>query len=350
ATYFQDPETYERQLPDRMTPALMSTGEKHVAIHNSARAIECWTRVLAYAPEHPAVTAALRRWEGRDRRRAALRLSLIGAGLVTVLLIASRFLSRPSTDPPPAANPPSMTAGPPPASSSATTPATGPNAAPATVTARPPGEAGPHTRPAHLRGLAERPAESTVARPRLPADAPAANASPPAGSATQARTFALGPTPQNVDVYLDGERQFAYDTDHRTLSVAWNGTHQIEFRSPSGCCFVERVEIGPERPLPPDNVIARKLRWKPARIVVTTQPASTEARVMVRDPGRPGRGTVVIPGEEANIPFLPSDEAQKDIEISVDSAQGVFAQRVSVRAGERKSVVVPLGAALPVAP
>ncbi|HEX2659332.1 MAG TPA: serine/threonine-protein kinase, partial [Polyangia bacterium] len=42
ATYFQDPETYERQLPDRMTPALMSTGEKHVAIHNSARAIECW--------------------------------------------------------------------------------------------------------------------------------------------------------------------------------------------------------------------------------------------------------------------------------------------------------------------
>jgi hypothetical protein len=155
-----------------------------------------------------------------------------------------------------------------------------------------------------------------------------------------------------VDVYLDGERQFAYDTDHRNLSVPWNGTHQVEFRSPSGCCFVERVEIGPDKPVPPENVIARKLKWKPARLTVTTQPAAPDVRIMVRDPARPGRGTVIGVAEEANIPFLPSDEAQKEVEVSVDSSGGVVAEKVVVRAGERKSVVIALkhpaaGAAAP---
>jgi hypothetical protein len=147
-----------------------------------------------------------------------------------------------------------------------------------------------------------------------------------------------------VDVYLDGERQFAYDTDHRSLTVTWNASHMIEFRSPSGCCFVERVEIGPDKRVPPENIIARKLRWKPARLIVALSPAMASARIMVRDPTHPDRGTVVGPGEEANIPFLVEDEGQKEVEVSVASGSGLVAARVTVRAGERKSVVISLDA------
>src|SRR3954467_6359634 len=50
--YFAAPEAYEKALPDRMTPALMATAAKQVAARNAGRAIECWNRVLAYAPEH----------------------------------------------------------------------------------------------------------------------------------------------------------------------------------------------------------------------------------------------------------------------------------------------------------
>jgi hypothetical protein len=103
--------------------------------------------------------------------------------------------------------------------------------------------------------------------------------------------------------------------------------------------------VGPDRPLPPDDIIARQLKWKPARLVVTTVPAATKARVMVRDPGHAGRGTVVEPGEEANIPFFSTDEGQKEVDVSVDSATGFVEERVTVRAGERKSVELALGTA-----
>jgi hypothetical protein len=208
-------------------------------------------------------------------------------------------------------------------------------------------------RPTHSRPASER----AVGDGEGPGDSPGAygggaRRAEGAAAASLMRTFALGPTPQNVDVYLDGERQFAYDTDHRNLTVVWNGPHQIEFRSPSGCCFVERIEVGPDRPVPPENVIARKLKWKPARLVVTTQPPASGVRIMVRDPGRPERGTVVGPGEEANIPFLPSDEAQKDIDVSVLAPGGMFAERVVIRAGERKAVVISIerGGGGPAAP
>jgi hypothetical protein len=186
-------------------------------------------------------------------------------------------------------------------------------------------------------------------RPLQPGEAPAPAEAPAAQEVTvtppppvETRTFTLGPTPQNVDVYLDGERQFAYDTDHRTLTVSWNSSHVIEFRSPSGCCFVERVEIGPDKRVPPENVIARKLKWKPARLTVTTTPADPNERIMVRDPARPERATVLRPGEEANIPFSDDDDAQKDVELSIASNAGLTVQKVTVRAGERKTAAVAL--------
>ncbi len=164
----------------------------------------------------------------------------------------------------------------------------------------------------------------------------------PTAAPAPPRIFTLGPTPQNVDVYLDGQRQFGYDVDHKTIAVPWSGVHVIEFRSPSGCCFVERVEVGPERPLPPDAIIARRLKWRPAHLAVSLEPPSAGARVMLRDPSRGSTATVARPGEEIDIPFLVDDDPSKEIEIDVDAGDAFATERLRVRAGQRLKHVVKL--------
>ena len=375
AAYFADPAGFEKALPERMTPALMATAARHMATRNAGRAIECWNRVLAYAPDHPDVSLALRRFEGRGRRRRAALVggSVLGtAGLLVAvgLLGASRSGKHPvravgagaSATRAADTRPAGAGAAPTGPDEAETSPAgTGLRTSPGSPVDRaglvpglessrtvpaPTGQgehggSSPHAARGRTTDRTSGEGETPRASVRSPSAGPGADRAHPAGAPAM-RVFALGPTPQNVDVYLDGERQFAYDTDHRTLTVPWNATHQIEFRSPSGCCFVERVEIGPDKPEPPENVIARRLKWRPARLIVTTQPAAPGVRIMVRDPARPERGSVVGPGEETNIPFLATDEAQKEVEVSVDSAAGMFAERVVIRAGEHKAVVVSL--------
>jgi len=360
ANYFADPERYEKALPARMTPALTATAEKHMSEHNAAHAMECWNRVLAYAPNDPVVTAALRRWEDRGRRRRLARMG-VGAAALAGMAIAAVELMVHQSGPTPAKGRPAGA----PAASATTSNATvlaqppqppalaGGTAAPGEAKSgrplaldeghqprlihmRPP-ERAPGAAPGHRASESNEPAGTAPKEAPTP-DAPAA--APPAPVET--RTFALGPTPQNVDVYLDGERQFAYDTDHRMLTVSWNASHVIEFRSPSGCCFVERVEIGPDKRVPPENVIARKLKWKPARLTVTTTPVDPNERIMVRDPARPDRGTVLRPGEEANIPFMDDDEGQKEVELSIASGAGLTVEKLTVRAGERKTAAITL--------
>ena len=89
-------------------------------------------------------------------------------------------------------------------------------------------------------------------------------------------------------------------------------------------------------------MIARRLKWKPARLVVNVSPGDAKARVMVRDASGTGRGSVVEPGEEANIPFAAGDDGQKDVDVSVDSEHGLAHQRVVVRAGETKAIAIDL--------
>jgi tRNA A-37 threonylcarbamoyl transferase component Bud32 len=372
--YFRDPDGYEAALPARMTPALTASAERHLAARAAGAAIECWNRVLAYAPEDMAVLGALRRLEGRNRRRVIGLYAFVGLGVVGLLAgiggVLLHVLAGPTPPPlmpahaaavdPKAASSPGPSG---PAASRRPTPARVGSASGAGTTSE---SRSATTRAGRLRAGAtaaagsgppedtgtgaiattatDSPGGETAANPSLPK--PAGESSPqstPPGTDRPVRTFTLGPTPQNVDVYLDGERQFSYDTDHLSLQVPVSGNHVIEFRSPSGCCFVERIEVGPDRPLPPDNIIARKLKWKPARLVVTTAPEAAKARIMVRDPEHPGRGTVVAPGEEVNVPFYPTDEGQKEVEISADSAAGFGAQRVMVRAGQRKNIVLTLG-------
>ena len=165
---------------------------------------------------------------------------------------------------------------------------------------------------------------------------------PPEPVAT--RVFTLGPTPQNVDVYLDGQRQFGYDVDHTTIAIPWAGVHVIEFKAPGGCCFTERVEVGPERPLPSDAIVARRLKWKPAHLLVTTEPPGSTARVMIRDPARRASATTARAGDEVDIPFFAEDDSSKDVEVAIDAGDAFTTERIRVRAGQHLKHVVKLKA------
>jgi eukaryotic-like serine/threonine-protein kinase len=315
--YFADPAAYERVLPGRLAAGLTASAEAHLAAGRRTKAMELWNRVLAFDPANAAVTAALRRLEGR-RRLWQATAALAVAGVVAAGTSAVVRHARVRTPPAPVATLAPVL---PPAAPPVALPVQAPAEEPAL-----PKRALALGHPAHARGEAK-PVAGAGARPE---------------AAEAARTFTLGPTPQNVDVYLDGKRQFAYAPDHTTIAVPWTSDHVLELKSPSGCCFVERVEIGPDHPLPPDAIIARRLKWRPAHLLVTTEPAVGAARVLVTDPGRKVAATAGRPGEEIDVPFFTDDDSSKEIEISVDAGDAFATEKIRVRAGQRIAHVVRL--------
>jgi serine/threonine-protein kinase len=307
--FFADPAAYEAALPARLATALRATADEALRAGKRARAIEAWNRVLAFDPKNAEVLEALSRLEGRARMKKTAIVALVAVGLGAGLW-GLGHLAAPRPTPVASAPPPAAKPAPPP--------------------------------------VVEKPAPPPVVEEKRPARVPVAHrvAAREVPEDLAARTFTLGPTPQNVDVYLDGHKQFAYDPDHKTLTVPWSGNHVIEFRSASGCCFVERVEVGPDRPLPPDGVVARKLKWRPAALRIATEPVVAKgARIMVRDPNRGAAGVLAHAGEEVDVPFFADDEGSKEIEISVDTGESFTSERLTVRAGQRQSHVVKLKAA-----
>jgi len=312
--FFADPPAYERDLQPRLAAALSASAAAQLRERRLARAMELWNRVLVFDPQNAEVGAALARLEGRRRlQRVSMGLALLAAVGVVSWATARRVQSRRRSDLAAAGR-----------AKPSATPRPGAVAPrPVHPTAVPVVEAPPPHRVA---------AHPVHARP----EGHGAAAAPPA------RTFTLGPTPQNVDVYLDGQRQFAYDPAHTSITIPWNADHVLELRSPSGCCFVERVEIGPDHPLPPDAIIARRLKWRPARVVVTTEPPAAAARVLVRDPNRKVAAAAARPGDEIDVPFFTDDEASKEVEISVDAGDSFVTDKIRVRAGQKLSHVVKL--------
>jgi serine/threonine-protein kinase len=310
AAYFADPAAYEAALGPRLAAGLSATAEAALKAGRKGKAIEAWNRVLAFDAENAGVLAALRRLEGRARAKRILLAAAGGAALVAAVLGAVRLAGHRRKDA---------------------------QLAPVIARPLPPPPPAPVVPPVQ-------PEPDRVVRVNPRSEEPKHHATAPRPVARDApRTFLLGPTPQNVDVYLDGKKQFAYDPDHKTLTVPWTEDHVVEFRSPAGCCFVERVELGPNRPLPPDDIIARRLKWRPAALRITTEPeVARGARIMVRDPGRGGAGTLARAGEEVAIPFFASDEGTKEIEIAIDSGDAFTSERLTVRAGQRLSHVVKL--------
>jgi eukaryotic-like serine/threonine-protein kinase len=331
--FFAGPDTYEAELPKRLAASLTAAASRHLSAKRSAKALEVWNRVLAFDPNNAVVAAALRRLEGRARLKLAAVLvgsaALLTAGSwVGANKLASRARERARVAEVAlqeiSVAPVASTPAPPPAAGAKP----GPDPAPAAV--EPP-----------VSGLPKRTGPANRQRVARPATVPSPAPLPAEPVAT--RTFTLGPTPQNVDVYLDGQRQFGYDVDHTKIAVPWAGVHHIEFRSPSNCCFPERITVGPEQPLPADSIIARRLKWKPARLVVTTDPAGAATRLLVREPNR-GATTAARPGEEIDVPFFADDDSSKEVEISADDGDGFATERVRVRAGQRLKHVVKLRA------
>jgi tRNA A-37 threonylcarbamoyl transferase component Bud32 len=316
--FFADPTAYEKALPARMAAALSASAARQLRERRLARAMELWNRVLAFDPQNAEVTAALDRLEGRRRlRRVSIALVAVGLLAAGSWKLVRRAGTRPTTAP----LAQSWSAPGAPLAPGAVEPRTNDVPVPSEEMSQAP------ARPVHTRAhsRAERQGSAGVAAAAVPT-----------------RTFALGPTPQNVDVYLDGQRQFAYDPTHTSIAIPWNTDHVLELRSPSGCCFVERVEIGPDHPLPPDAIIARRLKWRPARVVVTTEPPSPTARVMVRDLNRKMATTAARPGDEIDVPFFPDDELSKDVEVAVDTGDAFATDHIRVRAGQKLSHVVKL--------
>jgi len=329
--YFGDPARYEAELPARLAPALTAAAGGELRARRGTKALELWNRVLAFDPGNAAVAAALRRLEGRARVRTAA-LALVVACALGGGWAAARAIRRARPVAAPAASVAALAPAPAPAAKPTPPPTV---ATPPTPPASQPTSAPPEP-PRRAIAATSHPARTA---PRVePHPAPVEASAKP----FQMRSFKLGPTPQHVDVYLDGERQFGYDVDHTTISVPWSGVHVIEFKSPGGCCFGERVEVGPDRPLPPDDRIARRLKWKPAHLLVTIDPPSPSAKVMVREPDRPAAATTARPGEEVDIPFFPDDDSSKDVEISVDNGDAFATERLHVRAGQRIKHVVKL--------
>ena len=332
--FFAGPDAYEAALPKRLAAALTAAATRHLAAKRSAKALEVWNRVLAFDPNNAVVAAALRRLEGRARLKLATILvcsaGLLAAGSgVGVKKLASRARERARAEAVALQKASVAPVAPALAAPAAVAPPVVPG--PATVAVEPPPGAATKRTAGATRTRAARPAVVVPAPTPVPAE--------PAST----RTFTLGPTPQNVDVYLDGQRQFGYDVDHTKIAVPWAGVHHIEFRSPSNCCFPERIPVGPDQPLPADSIIARRLKWKPAHLVVTTDPAGAATRLLVREPNR-GSTTAARPGEEIDIPFFADDDSSKEVEISADDGDGFATERVRVRAGQRLKHVVKLRA------
>jgi tRNA A-37 threonylcarbamoyl transferase component Bud32 len=319
--YFGDPAAYDQALPKRLAAALTESAQTQLAAGRHSKAMELWNRVLAFDPDNQKVTTALRRLQGRRRLQQAMTAAaLVAAATGGVWAAAHHRRAHPH-----------------PASVSLA-PLVAPHVPPTPLPA--PASTAQVTPPAAAQRRVSAVAHPAHSRPEGHTTA----GGDPIGAL---RTFTLGPTPQNVDVYLDGKRQFAYDPDHTSIAVPWNVDHVLELRSPSGCCFVERVEIGPNHPLPPDAIVARRLKWRPAHLMVTTEPAVATARVLVSDPNRKVAATAGRPGEEIDVPFFTDDDSSNEIEVAVEAGEAFATEKIRVRAGERLSHVVKLKTGAP---
>ena len=121
-----------------MAAALIASGEARLAERATNRALECWNRVLAFAPNHEAVNAAMRRFEGRHRRKI-VAASAAGALVIGMGAWATaRLVARVGPDVAPTT---ASAGGPGPGAASTTAPAGTP--APTTGAVPPPGTGAP---------------------------------------------------------------------------------------------------------------------------------------------------------------------------------------------------------------
>ena len=92
--FFAAPVAYEAALPARLAAGLSATADAALAAGRNGKAIEAWSRVLAFDAKNTRVLAALRRLEGRARARKVALAAGGGAALVAALLGVGRLAAR----------------------------------------------------------------------------------------------------------------------------------------------------------------------------------------------------------------------------------------------------------------
>ncbi|HVR02617.1 MAG TPA: serine/threonine-protein kinase, partial [Polyangia bacterium] len=89
--FFSEPDAYEAALPARMAAGLSATAEAALRAGRKGKAIEAWSRVLAFDPANASVLAALRRLERRARAGRVAVMAGAGGVLVVALVGLGRL-------------------------------------------------------------------------------------------------------------------------------------------------------------------------------------------------------------------------------------------------------------------
>lgn len=314
AAYFKDPQGWQERFRPRLVQALVDSGAQRKAQGKTAAALALWGRAQQLAPENAEVASFLR---GAARRRS-LRRTALGVLGALLLVLGGLGVHRAARQRPPEAPPP-------PVSAIATA---APSAPPAPAGQRPPGPV-PET-----PDLRPKEAPAVAVRPPAPAPAPVARreAAParkkPPGPP---RIVRLEPWPKSVQVSLNGKDLGSYGTDVRTIELP-EGESDVQFENPA--CYTEHVHIGADAD--PGEIRVR-LRWKPALLMVRSQPPGPREADVVVD----GR----IVGRTAQVLALPirSDDGRGTAEVKISApGHGTVTRTVDVRANQLATIEVLL--------
>ncbi len=279
--YFADPKGWARAFAPLLVAALTAAGKARAQAGRTAAALELWGRALAHEPKSDELRALIDGVSAHERRARAMRRGLfVGASVVVVAAAgfgAERWLkSHPTTTPPAHVAAPSgaklATLHEPHSdfkSNVAIEPAHEPPTAVATAKRRPP----PHDKP-------------PVVVPET---------SPP-------RIFELSPNPKAVAVFLDGKPLGDYGPQLKNLTVP-PGHHTVRFES--SYCFPQEVEIADSEPA---GRLAARLRWKPARLTVKTDPDSADVLV---------EGSMLRSGQSVDVNIPDFSDGKKSVSIKV---------------------------------
>jgi hypothetical protein len=118
-----------------------------------------------------------------------------------------------------------------------------------------------------------------------------------------------------VTVFLDGKRLGDYGPQLAEVAVS-GGHHTVRFESPY--CFPKDVDIDDNEP---GGRLAARLRWKPARLTVKTEPDSADVLV---------DGSILRSGQQIDVTIPErSDDGKKSVTVRV-SAAGFASQTLAL--------------------
>lgn len=311
--FFADPKGWAKAFKPRLVAALTASGKARAAAGRTAAALELWGRALSHEPRNEELRTLVDGVAAHQRRAHLVRRAVVVGGALVVVaaagLGARQWLKthHAATATPPA----HVTA------RSATATAGAPDA--------------PATKPmaAHVELPADKSKPTVVAPPTVKRHVAHEKApTPPPPPVAPPRTFELAPTPKAVTISLDGKRLGDYGPQLQQLAIP-PGRHTVRFESPY--CFPKDVDIAAAEPA---GRLAARLRWKPARLMVTADPDSADVLV---------DGTILRSGQQIDVNIPEMSDGKKSVAVKV-SAPGYATQAVTVevRANDQKVQTVTL--------